>query len=126
MPPPGGGLVAATRRDPTCTSADDGMEIVICVPLSSLGLNDCPPKVAIASSTKLLPLIVRVMEGDPAKADGGENDDTVGRGLLMTNCAAGESSPAKVKAQAHVRASLQGKRVRPPLICRRDFTLLSA
>ena len=103
-------MVTATVRDPTWTKADDGTDTVICVPLSSLGFNACPPKVTIASSTKFVPLMVRVMEGDPATADAGETDETLGSGWSMTSWVAGESFPAKANAKMQESASLEKKR----------------
>ena len=40
----------------------------------------CPPNVTVAPSTKLLPEIVIVKEGDPATAELGAKDAMVGKG----------------------------------------------
>ena len=94
-------MVTATARDPTNTSEDEGMVTVICVPVRALGLNLSAPKFTAASSTKFVPLMVSVSEGEPATADAGEKDETLGSGLGMINCAARDSSWAQASAQMH-------------------------
>ncbi len=84
--------MTATVRDPTEASEDEGMKTVICVPATARGLNVSVPNFTMAPSVNFVPLMVSVMEGEPATADDGENDETLGSGLSMINCAAREIS----------------------------------
>jgi hypothetical protein len=81
FPPPGAGLVTITGKLPAVARSVALREIVICAPLTNETACEIPLYVADEDETKPVPLMVRVSGADPAGAEEGASEVSVGWGF---------------------------------------------
>jgi hypothetical protein len=84
VPPPGAGLLTETLMLAAAAMSAAGIVTAICVAVTEVGVNGPnDPNVTVAPATKFVPVIVSVNGPPPAVTLVGENEVTVGNGLLM-------------------------------------------